>query len=67
MDAKYWISAHDEVKEKSGIATKWIESRTYEIEEVVRMLRRIDGVMGDKGKKTIVEVLGCGGVRSLRG
>lgn len=42
--AKYWIGAHDEVKDNRGVATKWIKSRLYEVDEVEAMLEEV-GVM----------------------
>ncbi|KAF7191640.1 hypothetical protein HII31_07142 [Pseudocercospora fuligena] len=67
VDVRYWIAAHDEVKENGGWATKWITSKSFEVEEVIRMLRGIGGIPGEKGKRTIVEILGTGGVITLRG
>ena len=34
----HWISAHDEVKDNTGIATVWIKSRQYALQEVQDML-----------------------------
>nr|POF20793.1 hypothetical protein CFP56_78742 [Quercus suber] len=35
---RYWISAHDELKENKGLATVWIKSRIFEKEEVEALL-----------------------------
>ncbi|EME77629.1 uncharacterized protein MYCFIDRAFT_216834 [Pseudocercospora fijiensis CIRAD86] len=67
VDVRYWIAAHDEMKENEGWATKWITSQKFEVEDVIRMLRGIGGIAGEKGKRTIIEILGTGGVRTLRG
>jgi len=38
LEARYWVSAHDEVKDLRGLATVWIKSRRYSKEEVMGML-----------------------------
>lgn len=42
-----WIGAHDEVKENKGVATTWIKSRQFEVDEVKGMLESA-GVRGVK-------------------
>ena len=56
VETKHWISAHDEVKDNKGIATVWIKSRQYEVDEVQSMLREAGA--GD----TKVHKLGVGEV-----
>lgn len=57
--AKYWVSAHDEVKENSGIATKLIKSRAYEVGEAQDVL---DGEMrvGEDTERTLIVRLNVG-------
>ncbi|KAK5699845.1 hypothetical protein LTR97_005977 [Elasticomyces elasticus] len=38
LEARYWISAHDEVKELRGVSTMWIKSKRYSREEVMGMM-----------------------------
>ncbi|CAD0107044.1 unnamed protein product [Aureobasidium uvarum] len=38
LGARYWISAHDEVKENLGWSVKWIKSSSYTVEEAQEML-----------------------------
>lgn len=63
--AKYWIGAHDEVKDVSGLGTRLVQSRVCGMEEARGMLR--DG--GDSGAMlgTEVVVLGSGGRRRFEG
>ena len=42
MEARYWISAHDEVKDNKGVATTWIKSRQYNVGEAEDLLRQQD-------------------------
>ena len=51
--AKYWISAHDEDKENSGLAVKKVTTRKYSAEQVREMLTK-------ERAPTDVVVLGCG-------
>ena len=51
--AKYWISAHDEDKENSGLAVKKVTTRKYSAEQVREMLTK-------ERVPTDVVVLGCG-------
>ncbi|KAK3680476.1 hypothetical protein LTR37_021211, partial [Vermiconidia calcicola] len=37
--AGHWIGAHDEAKDNRGVATTWIKSRKYDVNEVREMLR----------------------------
>ncbi|USW59341.1 Putative ribonuclease Z/Hydroxyacylglutathione hydrolase [Septoria linicola] len=67
VDVKYWISAHDEIKQNEGWATKFMSSRVYDVEEAIKLLRVTGGIGSDKGKRTVVESLGNGGVRTYRG
>lgn len=59
---KYWIGAHDEIKEASGYGTKLLQSRTCGMEEAKAMLSD-----RDDGRRTEVVVLGCGGRRRFEG
>jgi len=54
IGAKYWISAHDEVKDNKGWATVWIKSRPYSLEEAQRALNQ------ELGTKTKLVVLDSG-------
>lgn len=58
MAAKHWVGAHDEVKDNRGLATVWIRSRRYSVDDVEVMLReaRRDGATG----RTEVHMLGAG-------
>jgi hypothetical protein len=38
IGAQHWIGAHDESKDNRGLATIWIKSRQYGVDEVKRML-----------------------------
>ncbi|THZ87304.1 hypothetical protein D6C84_01849 [Aureobasidium pullulans] len=38
LGARYWISAHDEVKDNRGWSVAWIKSRTYSSEEAQQKL-----------------------------
>ncbi|KAK0937136.1 hypothetical protein LTR29_011252 [Friedmanniomyces endolithicus] len=44
--ARYWVGAHDEAKALSGVATRWIRSRGYGLEEVRGMLWERESVGG---------------------
>jgi len=54
IGSKYWISAHDEVKDNKGWATVWIKSRPYSLEEAQHALDR------ELGTKTTLAVLDSG-------
>ncbi|CZT20159.1 uncharacterized protein RCC_06016 [Ramularia collo-cygni] len=60
--AKYWIGAHDEVKEVSGYGTKLVQSRPCGMEEARAMLED-----RENGGETEVVVLGSGGRRRFEG
>lgn len=51
--AKYWISAHDEDKDNSGLSVKKVVTRKYNAEEVREMVAKRKGGTG-------VVVLDCG-------
>lgn len=63
--AKYWIGAHDEVKDVSGLGTRLVQSRVCGMEEARGMLRDVEGGGGMVG--TEVVVLGSGGRRRFEG
>jgi hypothetical protein len=65
--AKYWVSAHDEVKDTSGWATKFISTRVYTVGEVTNMLRRMAEITGGHGRKTVVEVIASGATKTFKG
>lgn len=65
VDTKYWISAHDEIKKNEGWATKFMSSTVYGVEEVTRLLRETEGISSMRGKSTIVEALGNGGIKTF--
>ncbi|CAK4032311.1 Hypothetical predicted protein [Lecanosticta acicola] len=67
LDAKYWISVHDELKEVEGWGTTLLTSRPYSSQEVVKMLREADGIGGGRGMGTEVCVLGSGQEKRLVG
>lgn len=60
---KYWIGAHDEVKEISGLGTRLVQSKVCGMEEARGMLRDEGGGMIG----TEVVVLGSGGRRRFEG
>lgn len=51
--AKYWISAHDEDKDNTGLSVKKVVTRKYNAEEVREMVAKGKGGTG-------VVVLDCG-------
>ncbi|KAF2717677.1 hypothetical protein K431DRAFT_232612, partial [Polychaeton citri CBS 116435] len=57
LQARHWISAHDEAKDNRGWATTWIKSRHFTKEHVERLLADKAGKVG----RTEVHVLGTGG------
>lgn len=63
--AKYWIGAHDEEKDVSGIGTRLVQSRRCGLEEATEMLRDIS--IGGGNLETEVVVLGSGGRRRFEG
>lgn len=63
--AKYWIGAHDEAKEVSGLGTKLVQSRQCGTEEAMEMLRNFNSGRGMV--ETEVVVLGTGGRRRFEG
>lgn len=63
--AKYWIGAHDEPKEVSGLGTKMVQSRPCGVEEAKSMLRDVN--IGGGMAETEVVVLGSGGRRRFEG
>lgn len=67
VDIKYWFSAHDEIKKTEGFATKFLTSKVYEVEEVTKLLREMGGITSGQGKRTVVDSLGNGGLKTIRG
>jgi hypothetical protein len=58
---RYWISAHDEVKDNRGFATTWIRSRAFRVEDVQGMVGEYCGKAGGGGgMRTQVKCLGVG-------
>ena len=49
---RYWIKAHDEDKENSGLAVKKVKTRKYRIDEVKEMLQ--EGKKGGRCGTTVV-------------
>ena len=41
--AKYWVSAHDEDKENSGVSTLQVKTRKYRLDEVEIMVQEQAG------------------------
>ncbi|EME39998.1 hypothetical protein DOTSEDRAFT_74757 [Dothistroma septosporum NZE10] len=67
LDVRYWISAHDEIKDSSGVAVSFIKKQVYTPEDATKMLKKVQGVEGGRGIGTQVCVLGCGGQRRFVG
>ncbi|KAK4611901.1 hypothetical protein CLAFUW4_12842 [Fulvia fulva] len=67
VDARYWISAHDEIKDSSGFAVSFIKKQVYTAEHTTKLLREAEGIGGGRGIGTEVCVLGCGGERRFVG
>ena len=64
LQAKHWISAHDEMKDNRGMATTWIRSRQYSVQDVHKMLK--EG-QGGGGGETEVHLLGVGEMMRIEG
>lgn len=47
VEAKYWIGAHDELKDNRGLSTKLLKTQQYDVEKVEGMLGKA-GVQGTK-------------------
>ncbi|KAK4556396.1 hypothetical protein LTR86_006540 [Recurvomyces mirabilis] len=61
MEAKHWISTHDEIKELKGFATIWLKSRRYCHEEVIGMLWEAESRRDRKRRdKTSLKVMKVG-------
>ncbi len=59
--ARYWVGAHDEVKDNRGVATVFIKSKQYDVEDVKEML--VDhGLVGTKALR-----LGVGETVRIKG
>ena len=52
--ARYWIKAHDEDKENSGLAVKKVMTRKYRIEEVKEFLQ--EKTSGGNSGTTVVSL-----------
>lgn len=57
--ARTWVGAHDEVKDNRGLATAFIRSTRYKVEEVRKMLESED-LGGNKQNGRKVFILGVG-------
>ncbi|KAK5114323.1 hypothetical protein LTR62_002574 [Meristemomyces frigidus] len=61
LEAKHWIGTHDEIKELKGVATLWLKSRRYSVEEVMGMLWERESRRDVKRRHgTAVKIMGCG-------
>ena len=67
VDVKYWIGAHDEIKDSSGLAVAWISKTKYTSEDATKMLRQREGLGSGKAVGTQVISLECGERRRLVG
>lgn len=67
LDVKYWISAHDEIKDSSGVAVAWITKTRYTTEDTTKMLRQKEGLGAGRGIGTQVIAMECGERRRLVG
>ncbi|KAF2166222.1 hypothetical protein M409DRAFT_66711 [Zasmidium cellare ATCC 36951] len=67
VDVKYWISAHDEIKDSSGLAVAWISKTRYTTEDTTKMLRQREGMGSGKAVGTQVVALECGERRRFAG
>lgn len=65
MDVKYWIGAHDEIKDSSGLAIVWLSKTKYTTEDATKMLRQREGLGLGRGMGTQVIALECGETRRL--
>ena len=65
LDPRYWIGAHDEIKDSSGIAVAWISKTKYTAEETTKLLRKKEGLGTGRGIGTQVIALDCGEQRRL--
>lgn len=63
MDVKYWIGAHDEMKDSSGLAIVWLSKAKYTAEDTTKMLRQREGMGSGRGMGTQVVSLECGETR----
>jgi len=66
LGVKYWISAHDEVKDNQGLATAWIKSQQYSIDDAQVALDAAlqeSAARGEQNKehpRTVIMALGVG-------
>ncbi|KAK4497177.1 hypothetical protein PRZ48_011627 [Zasmidium cellare] len=67
MDVKYWISAHDEIKDSSGLAIVWLSKEIYTTEDTTKMLRQREGLGSGRAVGTQVVALQCGEKRRFVG
>lgn len=56
LGARYWISAHDEIKETTGLAVKLLKSRVYDVEEAQGILDRESGPSMGSTRTKIVDL-----------
>lgn len=60
IDVRYWIGAHDEIKDSSGLAVAWISKTRYTAEETTKMLREKEGLGSGRGMGTQVIAMESG-------